>query len=160
MTDERTERCAGDEQGSRDDEEEAQDGCARVAEEAAEDELERLAGAPPSRFAQDGHHAEAKDDEAGAERPHVDQLGAGDEEAADGEQDEWDSDAPGADESVEGGVDPVARIAPVPAQPERNGEEDAQEDEYEPEKLVVLLRPGALRPRALLLAHARRGLRA
>ena len=70
---------------------------------------------PPRDFAQDGHHAEAEDDEAGAERPHVDQLGAGDEEAADGEQDEWDSDAPGADEGIEGRVDPVARIAPVPA---------------------------------------------
>ena len=160
VADERAERCAGDEQRSRDDEEEAQDGGARVAEEAAEDEVQRLAGAPPARFAQDGHHAEAEDDEAGPERPHVDQLGAGDQEAADGEQDEWDSDAPGADESIEGGVDPVAGIAPVPAEPERNGEEDAQEDECEPEKLVVLLPPGALRPRALLPAHAGRGLRA
>ena len=115
---------------------------------------------PPRDFAQDGHDAEAEDDEAGPERPHVDQLGTGDQEAADGEQDEWDSDAPGADEGIEGGVDPVARIAPVPAEPERNGEEDAEEDECEPEKLVMLLPPGALRPRALLPAHAGRGLRA
>ena len=160
MADERAERCAGDEQRSRDDEEEAEDGGAGVAEEAAEDEVQRLAGAPPARFAQDGHDAEAEDDEAGPERPHVDQLGAGDQEAADGEQGEWDSDAPGADESIEGRVDPVACVAPVPAEPERNGEEDAEEDECEPEKLVVLLPSGALRPRALLPAHARRGLRA
>ena len=44
VADERAERCAGDEQRSRDDEEEAQDGGARVAEEAAEDEVQRLAG--------------------------------------------------------------------------------------------------------------------
>ena len=81
---------------------------------------------PPRASPEDGHDAEAEDDEAGPERPHVDQLGAGDQEAADGEQGEWDSDAPGADERIEGGVDPVARIAPVPAEPERNGEEDAR----------------------------------
>ena len=115
MADERAERCAGDEQRSRDDEEEAENGGAGVAEEAAEDEVQRLAGAPPARFAEDGHDAEAEDDEAGAERPHVDQLGAGDQEAADGEQDEWDSDAARADESIEGRSRSGRRRSPRPS---------------------------------------------
>ena len=53
--------------------------------------------APAARFAQDGHDAEAEDDEAGAERPHVDQLCAGDHEAADGQEHERDSEPAGAD---------------------------------------------------------------
>ena len=57
------------------------------------------------------------------------------------EQDEWNADPARAEEAVEPGVDLVAHVAPVPAEPERDGEEDADEDEREPDQLGMLLRP-------------------
>ena len=59
-----------------------------------------------------------------------------------------DDEAPGADEAVEPGDDLLADGAALPAEPERNGEERAQEDEREADQLGMLLgRP----PRRLLL---------
>ncbi len=101
-----------------------------------------------------------RNDEPRAERPDVHELRAGDQEPAEREQDEWNADPARAEEAVEPGVDLVAHVAPVPAEPERDGEEDADEDEREPDQLGMLLRPAPLRARALLLAHARRGSRA
>jgi hypothetical protein len=159
VADQRPQRGTRDEQRSRDDEEEAQDCGARVAEEPPEDQVEGLPRAASVRLAENRHDAQREEDEAGAERAHVDELGPRDEQAAHGHQDERNPNSACADEGVEAGVDPVADVAAVPSEPERNGEEDAQEEQAEPEKLVMLLRAGALRPRALLLAHTGRGLR-
>ena len=79
----------------------------------------RSAGAPerelPARLLQHlldhaGERPDVADDQCSAAL--LDQLRAGDEKATDCEQDEWDSDAPGADEGIEGRVNPVAGVAP------------------------------------------------
>jgi hypothetical protein len=156
---ERAQRSAGDEERSCDDEEDAEHGPARVPEQPAEDQVERLAGRTAPRLAEDGHDAEPEHDEPGAERPHIDELGTGDHEPAEDDEDEGDADPAVAHEAFEPGVDPVADVASVPSEPEGDGEKDAQEREREPEKLVMLL-PAPAAACALLLAHARGGLRA
>jgi hypothetical protein len=160
MADERSQRGAGNEQRSRDEKEAAEDLRAGVAEQAAEDEVERLAGGAAPRLAEDRHDPERQDDEPGAEWAHVDELRARDHEPAEREQHERNADPARAEEAVEAGVDLVADVASVPAEPERNGEEDAEEDEREPDQLGMLLPPGSLRARTFLLPHAGRGLRA
>jgi predicted component of type VI protein secretion system len=117
-------------------------------------------GGTAARLAEDRHDAQAEDDEARTERLHIDELGARDEQAAEREQDERNPHAPVAEEARERRVDLVADVPSVPAEPERDGEEDAQEDEREPDELGMLLRAPALRARALGLPHARWGLRA
>jgi len=160
MPDQGSQRSTGDEQRACDEEEEAENLRAGVAEEAAEDEVERLAGGAPLRLAEDRHDAEAEEHEPRAERPDVHELRAGDQEPAEREQDERNADPPRAEEAVEAGVDLVPDVTPVPAEPERDGEKDADEDECEPDQLGMLLRSAPLRARALLLAHTRRGSRA
>ncbi len=61
MPDQGSQRSTGDEQRARNEEEEAENFRAGVAEEAAEDEVERLAGGAPLRLAEDRHDAEAEE---------------------------------------------------------------------------------------------------
>ncbi len=160
VADERAERGAGDEDPARDHQKDAEDGGAGAPEQPAKEEVERLARRPAARFSEDRHDPEAEHDEPSAERPHVHELCAGDHEAADDHEHERDAEPAVPDQTRQARVDLVPHHAAVPAEPERDGEEDAQEEQREPDQLGMVLRPPALAPRALALAHARRGLRA
>src|SRR5262249_32707770 len=117
---------------------------------------------------------EARDENPGPERPHVDELAPAHHQGADDEADDRRHVRRAADDGAESVRDPAADRAAVPAEVEDGGEEQAERDEREPHQLVVLAalrRPFALlldprgqarTKRALLLparhgAHLRRG---
>jgi len=112
-----------------------------------------------ARLAQYRHRTQAEDDQPGPERPDVDERRAGDHQPAESDENEGHAEAAVPHEPFEPGVDLAADVPSVPAEPKRDGEEDADEDERETGELVVLL-DVRLPPRSLALAHARRGLRA
>jgi hypothetical protein len=155
MADDGADGCAGEEKGSGDDEEETEHVRAGHAEQAAEDERESLPGRSASLLSEQRHDPEAEDDEPCTKRAYVDQLSASDHEPSDDEEEERHGDFPVAEETREGRIDLVADVAAVPAEPERNGEEDAQEDECEPDELGVVLRaPPFFRERLVLRTRA------
>ena len=104
------------------------------------------------------HGADDQEDEAGPERLDVHEGGAGDHERAECDEDDRHADAGGAEEGVEPVGDRRADDAAVPLQPGDEREEEPGAEQAEPEQLVMVV--SALPARALLLANARRRLRA
>jgi hypothetical protein len=143
MAKEGAERGTGDEDPSRDDEKEAENRRPGLPEEPAEDRVEAAPDGPAPLLAEHRHDSESKSDEAGPERAHVDELGAGDEETAHGDEEERQRQAGAADERVERGVDLAPDDAAVPLEPEHDREKEAERKQAEAGELGVLptLRP-------------------
>jgi hypothetical protein len=155
----RAQRRPGQKDPAGDEQEDAEHDGAGVAEESAEEKLERLTGRAAVALSEEQHQPKEDDDEPGAERPHCDEGGARDHQAAEAEQDRGNHEAPGAHEPVEPGDDLLADDAALPPEPEGNGQERANEAEREADQLRMLLGPAAAPP-ALALSHAGRRFRA
>ena len=153
--DQRARGGAAEQQDPGDDAEDADDRHAGAAygepECVAESSPEISAFAPQGQEEPDPEHEEPR-----AERANVDEVAAADHEAADDDERDRQREGRPADERLEPVPDPAADVAAVPADPEHRGQEEAERDEDEPDKLGVVMPTGlGLLLRSLSLPHAR-----
>ena len=90
-------------------------------------------------LAQGDHQADHADDDTGAERLHVDERAADEQQAAETEQDQRHDIRRRADAGLEPVGDMGAHWAAVPAEPEHGGEKEADRGHAEPPQLGVMM---------------------
>ena len=101
------------------------------------------------------HQPEGDDDDAGAERPDVDERALADGQGAEHDERDRHRVRGGADHRVEPVCEPAADVAAVPAEVENAAEEEPERDRRQPPELGVLLARARLLRRPPLLDATR-----